>query len=83
MKKFIKYLFVFTIATTLGALPSIIKSDYCDGWENGYEEGWCYNQGYNCLTPLIPLCPLPYLYKETYQDGYNRGFIKGREDYED
>ncbi len=58
------------------------KNDFCDGWEFGYEQGWCYEQGIGCLTPLIPLCPLPDLHKDTYQDGFNRGFVKGREDYE-
>jgi hypothetical protein len=49
---------------------------FCEGWEAGYVAGWCYRQA-NCLAPLAPLCPLPRLGEDTYQDGYNRGFLTG------
>ena len=55
------------------------SSDFCDGWEEGYKEGYCY-QIDNCLEPLVPLCPLPKVNESTYKHGYNRGFIKGRKD---
>ena len=62
---------------------STSTSDYCDGWKVGYEEGWCYEQLSTCLSPLTPLCPLPELNKNTYTDGYNRGFVTGLKDYKD
>ena len=54
-------------------------SDFCDGWEDGYVQGYCY-QVENCNEPLIPLCPLPEVNEDTFTDGYNRGFLKGLED---
>lgn len=53
-----------------------IASDYCDGFEAGYAEGYCYQETF-CLKPLPPLCPLPRLGESTFQDGYNRGFLLG------
>ena len=57
-----------------------ISSSYCEGWEDGYKEGWCYGQGYGCLEPLVPLCPLARLGEDGYKDGYHRGFLKGKKD---
>lgn len=72
MKTIILILVMFMTSTT-------IPSDYCDGWEEGYKEGYCY-QVDNCLEPLVPLCPLPLINESTYKHGYNRGFIKGKKD---
>jgi hypothetical protein len=50
--------------------------EYCDGWEDGYKEGWCYGKGMGCFDPIVPVCPVP-RYNErndSYRDGYNRGF---------
>lgn len=56
----------------MSATPS---SDYCDGWEDGYEQGWCYER-YACISPITPICPIPRYYESnsSYTDGYNRGF---------
>lgn len=64
-------LFIFSTSTT----------DFCGGWEVGYTEGFCYDQFSTCIAPLTPLCPLANLDRDTYADGYNRGFVKGLEDY--
>lgn len=53
--------------------------EYCDGWDKGYKEGYCY-EVQNCIEPIVPTCPIPKIGFETYMDGYNRGFIKGKED---
>ena len=50
-------------------------NSFCDGWAAGYKAGWCYGREYSCLEPLTPLCPLPRLGEDTFQDGYNRGFL--------
>jgi hypothetical protein len=55
------------------------NSGFCAGWEDGYKSGWCYQEMY-CLPPLTPLCPLPRLGEDSYQGGYNRGFIQGIND---
>ena len=30
---------------------------YCDGWEAGYVQGWCYEVP-NCIKPIVPVCPI-------------------------
>jgi hypothetical protein len=55
------------------------NSDYCQGWKAGYKAGYCYEKVY-CLEPLTPLCPLPQIGRNSYEDGYNDGFVKGRRD---
>lgn len=54
----------------------VLASPFCDGWTDGYKAGYCYRQS-GCIEPLVPLCPLPHLGENTYQDGYNRGFLAG------
>lgn len=68
-----KYIIIFLFTIT------VYNSDFCDGWEKGYVRGYCY-QDPNCIEPIVPLCPLPNLLEDTYQDGYDRGFLKGKED---
>ena len=54
------------------------ESDYCDGWKDGYVEGWKDVKGQFALEPLVPLCPLAKLEcNEGYRCGYNRGFKAG------
>lgn len=74
MKTLLIILFSLVLTTT--------QPSYCDGWEEGYKEGWCYNQIANCLDPITPNCPIPVMYKEEWSDGYNRGFVKGKKDFE-
>ena len=51
--------------------------DYCDGFEGGYKDGYCYNDN-RCITPIAPLCPLRSVYEDdTYKAGYQRGFKLG------
>lgn len=77
MKTLFILLTVFLISTTT---PKSVS--FCSGWEIGYVEGYNFNQDIEGLTPLIPLCPLPKINKDTYTDGYVRGVIQGKEDYE-
>lgn len=68
---------IIAVVCCILCLASIASaSAFCDGWEDGYKARYCYRQ-YACLPPLVPLCPLPRLGEETYQDGYNRGFLAG------
>lgn len=55
---------------------------FCEGWDDGYKDGWCYNEPPNmCLDPIVPLCPLRTLNDaDTYKRGYQRGFIQGKHD---
>lgn len=47
------------------------------GWQKGYISGFCY-QDLNCITPIVPVCPLPMVQFNTYKDGYNDGFLQGK-----
>lgn len=67
-------IFIFNIINAQG-------DEYDRGFKNGYKEGYCYGDP-NCLSPLVPLTPLPRLNEDTYTDGYNRGFLKGKNDRE-
>ncbi len=71
-------LLVLVLAVPIVLLaPAVAQaSAFCDGWEAGYKAGYCYRQ-FACLSPLVPLCPLPRLGESTYMDGYNRGFLAG------
>ena len=71
MKTIIFTLLLFAMCVGYGS--------FCDGWDNGYKDGYCYRDLY-CLSPLAPLCPLPSMGQSTYKDGYNRGFLKGLSD---
>ena len=77
------FLLAIIITLFISAWTSEGRYDsFCEGWKDGYKEGWCYELPHNCITPIVPLCPLPELYRDTYIDGYNRGFLKGLSDYE-
>jgi len=58
-------------------------SDYCKGWAEGYKAGWCYERGYVCIDPIVPICPIKRIGEEGYKDGYNRGFVQGKAARED
>lgn len=62
-------------------LSFITGSDYCEGFIDGYERGWCYQRGEACFSPPAPVCPVPEVTEEyTYQCGYDRGFTRGLKD---
>lgn len=53
--------------------------DYCSGFSSGYKSGFCYNEQF-CTPPITPICPIPKIGKDTWDDGFSDGFVKGRED---
>lgn len=70
-----KTLVLLILAVTLFT-ALVFASDFCDGYQAGYKEGYCY-QKFACIPPIPPLCPIPRIGEDTYQDGYNRSFIAG------
>lgn len=72
---------LFIVSMLIIFISSDIQSNYCIGYDDGYADGWCYNDQF-CNPPLSPLCPLPRLNESSasYRDGYNRGFVHGRYD---
>lgn len=56
----------------------VFSQTFEDGYKKGYGEGYCYGQAY-CTPPLSPLAPMPSLGQDTFTDGYNLGFLEGKE----
>lgn len=54
------------------------QSDFCQGWNNGYRQGWCYGQGHGCTASYAPPCPPTDYNGSDYTTGYNRGFTQGQ-----
>lgn len=77
-------LLLLALLVLAAMLSSAKPDDFCQGWDVGYQEGWCYDeqQPEFCVAPVSPVCPIPEVGRDRYEDGYNRGFIKGREDKE-
>jgi hypothetical protein len=55
----------------------IYKSEFCEGWEEGYCEGWKDVKGQYAICPITPICPIPEIGQDNYRGGYNRGFKAG------
>ncbi len=59
------------------------QSNFDVGFKDGFKNAYCFtnNQSvYICNPPLPPLPPLPQINenRNSYQDGYNRGFLYGQ-----
>jgi hypothetical protein len=86
MKKLIILLFVvFTTIVysnefTVNSTETIKYSDYCNGFKEGWHEGWCskYISSAGCYSPAPPACPIPPIYRSSYNDGYNDGYRAGK-----
>lgn len=55
----------------------VSTSDFCNGWEDGYCEGWKDVKGQFAICPITPICPIPEIGQDSYRGGYNRGFKEG------
>lgn len=67
---------VLMLAVVLAGSPAAAQSAFCEGFEAGYKAGACYGKTY-CTPPFPPVCPFPRVGEDSYQDGYNRGFLSG------
>jgi hypothetical protein len=73
--------FLFVILVPLMCLSSYVGDcEYCNGWNEGYSAGYCYNNDNPCVWRVAPPCPVPKFNKYTFQDGYHAGFLKGMRD---
>jgi hypothetical protein len=70
-----KLLFLLLTISLLSFTTS--TSDFCRGFHEGYQDGWC-NLQQGCIPPVPPLCPTPELNQDTYKHGYMVGFKRGR-----
>ena len=69
---------------TFEAVPNLTLidnnyTDFDDGWEEGFCEGWKDVKGKNAFCPFTPFAPFPKLNESSssFRDGYNRGFKFG------
>ncbi len=70
------------ILTTLVVFGFNSERSFCDCWKEGYVEGWCLDQlPGGCITPVVPICPIPPVGRNTCKDGYNLGVTAGARDY--
>ena len=54
------------------------QTEYNEGWEDGFCEGWKDEKGQFVICPIAPIAPIPKLNcMEGYKCGYNRGFKYG------
>lgn len=53
------------------------QSDYNAGWKEGWEAGWKYVAGKYSYPDYPPYPPYPDYGRDSYQDGYNDGFLAG------
>jgi len=76
--KHIKRLTVVLIISLL-SIQTFGQTNFSNGFDRGFKEGFCYNKTVDCLPPLTPLTPLARIGERdnSYQDGYNRGFQVG------
>ena len=62
-------------------LTMIVKAQnqYINGFTSGYRKGYCYGIGVGCIATNPPILPVPSIGEnpESYQDGYNKGFLAG------
>ncbi len=58
-------------------LLALSQTDFSNGYEKGYKEGYCY-EDFGCISPVSPVSPIPNIGYDSYQDGYNRGFSDGK-----
>ena len=77
--KHIMPIFVAIISIAIFIATIDFKKTYQEGWKKGYKAGYCY-QIVNCIDPIVPVCPIPIINFTTYQDGYDRAFLEGKED---
>lgn len=79
--KILLMIFLLFFQTTITHGYIIDKSnqtDYNEGWEDGFCEGWKDEKGQFAICPITPIAPIPKLKcMEGYKCGYNRGFKYG------
>ena len=63
MKKLLIAILLFT------SLAVSFNGSFCEGWKAGYKKGYCYDR-YGCIAPITPICPIPYIGRNGYQDGF-------------
>ena len=53
--------------------------EYSAGWKRGWVDWWKHVKGKRAMTPMVPMAPMPPFGRKSEQDGYEDGFVAGRE----
>ena len=61
---------------TMAAAGPAIASGYCQGYQDGYRAGFCAVKQ-PCYNVSAPGCPSGSWDRNTYEDGYSRGYAAG------
>lgn len=57
----------------------VALNEFSDGFSEGYCEGYKFVKGEQTVCPVSPVAPVPTVGQNTYKDGYNIGFSKGKD----
>ena len=75
------------LATSLQALQTgyetsqlVSMDDYKQGWDAGWDAGWKHVMGDYYTPPYPPYPAYPAAGRDTFQHGYNDGFLAGRKE---
>ena len=73
---------LFVVILLFSIINVHAQSNFDNGFKSGFNNGYCYsNQASGtCYPPVPPIPPLPQLNesRDSYNDGYNRGFLYGQ-----
>lgn len=72
-KLFSSFFALFTITVSA-------QTNFDSGFNKGFSEGYCYGKPIGCISPMVPIAPIPKVGEssDSFQDGYNRGFVLGK-----
>lgn len=63
--------------------PAQKDGNFCDGWEKGYAFGlqlWAENNNKRVPLKITPVCPVPGINENNYQNGFEQGKNRAMED---
>jgi len=78
-----KVIFIITLMFCLTSFKPFVAhhevaaSSFCEGFADGYCEGYKDVKGIYAICPITPICPIPEIGKGSYKGGYNTGFKQG------
>ena len=67
---------VKTLRCNFSPFETVNGDDYCTGWSDGFCAGYKYNNLY-AICPPPPICPIAFIGRDSYADGYQRGMLAG------
>lgn len=76
LKSLLLFCFIFIIQSTQA------QSAFNNGYEKGFQDGFCYDDKLMCIPPIAPIAPIPSIAESStnYKDGYLKGFTDGKEE---